>query len=431
MSILFSNDTIVASATPELKSALAIVRISGNDAIRFTSKLLREPEVLWSARSSTSIYSSIVDQAGIEVDDVIVNVYRAPRSFTGEELVEITCHGSPLISNQILDLLRLSGARMAESGEFSRRAFLHGKITLEDSEIIHARIASESNGQLRGAQLAIHQKYDRFREVYQGILECLALVNAQIDFGESDDIQISGLAEHVERVQAMIGTLLSLNETRKLNSGYFTIAFIGPPNVGKSSLFNKLLEFERSIVSEVPGTTRDYLEAFIRVGDHKIKIIDTAGLRETSEAIEARGIELGRSANDLADLSILLTDPSTRHQLPQSADLVVHNKRDLDGWADGLTISAKTGAGVANLLSAIATCLLEFESGRSGLEISTSERSTLERALNWIKSASTVKELPLLAEDLRSAAQDVAILLGLNISEDTLNHIFLKMCIGK
>jgi tRNA modification GTPase len=320
---------------------------------------------------------------------------------------------------------------MAESGEFSRRAFLHGKITLEDSEIIHARIASESNGQLRGAQLAIHQKYDRFREVYQAILECLALVNAQIDFGESDDIQISGLAEHVERVQAMIGTLLSLNETRKLNSGYFTIAFIGPPNVGKSSLFNKLLEFERSIVSEVPGTTRDYLEAFIRVGDHKIKIIDTAGLRETSEAIEARGIELGRSANDLADLSILLTDPSTRHQLPQSADLVVHNKRDLDGWADGLTISAKTGAGVANLLSAIATCLLEFESGRSGLEISTSERSTLERALNWIKSASTVKELPLLAEDLRSAAQDVAILLGLNISEDTLNHIFLKMCIGK
>ncbi len=431
MSILFSSDTIVASATPELKSALAIIRISGNDAIRFTATLLREPEVLWSARSSTSLYTSIVDQAGIEVDDVIVNVYRAPRSFTGEELVEITCHGSPLISNKILDLLRLSGARMAEPGEFSRRAFLHGKITLEDSEIIQARIASESVGQLRGAQLAIHQKYDRFREVYQAILEILALVNAQIDFGESDDIQISGLPEHIARLEAIIGGLLNLNEAHKLNSGYFTIALIGPPNVGKSSLFNKLLEFERSIVSEVPGTTRDYLEAFIRVGDHKIKIIDTAGLRQTTEAIEARGIELGKSANELADLSILLTDPSTRHQAAESADLVVHNKRDLDAWANGLTISAMTGDGVLDLQKAIVNRLSEYEAGRSALEISTSERSTLERALNWIQSASTVKELPLLAEDLRSAAQDVAALLGLNISEDTLNHIFLKMCIGK
>jgi tRNA modification GTPase len=425
------QDTIIAAATPSGKSALALVRVTGNDAITLVAKLLPDPAKLFAALGHSTIYTDLISDNDDIIDDVVIVVFRAPHSFTGEDLLEISSHGSPIIVQQIVDRLLSLGARQALPGEFSQRAFFSGKISLEQAELIDTKIASESIGELRGSEKAIQEKYQRIRALYDSLIAILAKVNAQIDFGESDDISFDDLDSDRQSANAQIEALIKQASIRSANAAHLSIALIGSPNVGKSSLFNALLQYERSIVSDTPGTTRDYLESFLPIEGFRVKLIDTAGLREAGESIEAKGIEFTHEVSRKADILVYLTDPDTRSASPKVADLIVHNKADLDGYASGISVSATTGHGLLNLHTRISELVKSRTAESSGISLSNSEISILRKMRDKLASIDSQSDLTLTAEELRSVIDSASELLGTNINEDTLNHIFLKMCIGK
>ncbi len=452
MSLSHFHDTIVAISTAEARSALGIVRISGPDSIRIVANVVSEPELIWVARGGSSIYTaiknpdvpqtSVYDPAaesqtkvyatpGAFIDDVVIHIYRSPRSFTGEDLCEITSHGSPLIERRVLSALISAGAREAEPGEFSRRAFFNGKISFEDAELIVAKANSSSSQELRGAELAIYEKFARLRSVYDKLIALIALVDAEIDFGDSDQIKIKDFTIRVDEVTTLLETLMRDSTTRRENAGYFTVALTGPPNVGKSSIFNALLNFERSIVSDIPGTTRDYVEAFIDVDGFRVKLVDTAGIRSSEETLEQRGIALGSDAARHADISLRVTDPSDRTPFLDYEAILLHNKIDLDGWRDSLHISALTGTGIEELHVWLSNELKARSSDLNRININSSERMKLESVIARLKLLSIDLEPALLAEDLRSCIADLSSLLGMNVNSDSLDYIFGKMCIGK
>ncbi len=441
MSLTQFHDTIAAASTAEGRAALGIVRISGSDAIGIVAKIVSEPENLLVARTGSSIYTKIQNLISFRptevgrytslIDDVVIHVFRAPRSFTGEDLCEITTHGSPVIMRQVLAALVAEGAREAEPGEFSRRAFFNGKIGIEDAELISIKANASSERELRGAELAIHEKFDRLRSAYNKLLALIALVDAEIDFGDSDQIQIENFSSCIEEVTGMLDALQQDSANRRENAGYFTVALTGPPNVGKSSVFNALLNFERSIVSETPGTTRDYVEAFIDIDGFRVKLIDTAGIREAEESIEAQGIAMGTNAALHADISLRVTEPSDRAPQLTNGSILLHNKTDLDGWTDELRISALTGIGIKELHQWLSAELRERSSEFNQINLSNTERIKLQSITERLKLLNLALEPALLAEELRNSASELANLLGMNIGEDSLNYIFSKMCIGK
>lgn len=431
MSLRQHQDTIVAAATPSGKSALALIRVSGPDAINRVASLISDPSKVYVALGRSTVYVDVLDMEGTLVDDVVLSIFRAPKSFTGEDLIEISCHGSGVIVQEIVGLLLENGCRQALPGEFSQRAFFNSKISIEQAELIDTRIASESIGELRGSERAIHEKYQRLRELYDTLISFLAKINAQIDFGESDDIHFSDLGSDRDALVHLTNTLIHQASIRSANAGYLSIALVGPPNVGKSSLFNALLQFERSIVSDIPGTTRDYLESFLPIEGFRIKLIDTAGIRDANESIEARGIAYTHEVRKRADVVLYLTDPLSRTSQSDDSDLIVHNKSDMDAWGEGISVSAKTGAGLDRLHTKLVELIKSATSESTGISLSTHELSLLEKMRTGLKVMDLSTDLTLAAEDLRLVIDNAAQLLGTNINEDTLNHIFLKMCIGK
>jgi tRNA modification GTPase len=429
MSLALFHDTIVAAGTPPGRSALAIVRLSGPDAIAIVAKLMDDPAKLLVLRSGGSVHANLTDDSPI--DDAVLHVSRAPRSYTGEDTVEITCHGSTVIVDRLIDSARRFGARVAEPGEFSRRAFWNGKITLEEAELIPLKIDAENVAELRGSERGLREKFDVLRRAYDELIQAVALIDAEIDFGESDSIEALGLDKRVAQVRLALEHLLASSSTRAANAGFFTIALIGPPNVGKSSLFNALLRTERSIVSETPGTTRDYLEAFIEIDGFRVKLVDTAGVREAGESIEERGIALGQTAAMQADLVFRLTDPGSRSDPAVSGEILLHNKVDLDHWSDGLTVSALSGRGLSELHAFIAEGLRGYASELSRPRMLEGEKQILQSALGSLEALDLKLELPLLADELRQTADSIGILLGMTTSVESLNYVFSSMCIGK
>jgi len=431
MSLTTLHDTICALSTPPGKSAIAVMRITGNDAIRIAAKTLSDPGKLFTARGGDSIYVNLIDAEGKIFDDVLVTVFRTPHSFTGEDLVEIHTHGSVLIVDLLQHLLQSSGARLAEAGEFSRRAFMHGKISLEQLEIVSLRIDASSERALTKAESLVANKYLKVREIYEQIISLLAQVNAQIDFGDSDLVQIDGLEGQLSEIRNSLKLYIDQASTKAANKGYYSVALVGPPNVGKSSLFNALLKYERSIVSDIPGTTRDYLEAFIIIDGFRIKLIDTAGLREANEEIESKGIALGKTATEEADLTLRITSPESRTAIASEGEILIHNKSDLDHFPNGFSISARTGEGLKELIDLLRKHLIQFDSQYSGYSISDSERSLIHHVLIKLEKILSLGDIALVAEDFKESADTIASLLGLGSGEESLNYIFQKMCIGK
>ena len=442
MPLALFSDTIAAISTAEGRSALGIIRISGPDAIAIVSRIVQDKEALLVARGGSSIYTHIhtapppsslllSEEGEHTIDDVIIHVFRSPRSFTGEDLCEITTHGSPIIAREVLNALIYQGAREAEPGEFSRRAFFNGKIGIEDAELISIKATARSEHELRGAELALHEKFERLRSAYTDIISLIALIDAEIDFGDSDHIAIADFDSRIDSVTYSLNLLIQSSSTRRENAGYFTVAFTGPPNVGKSSIFNALLNFERSIVSEIPGTTRDYVEAFINIDGFRVKLIDTAGIREAEESIEARGIVLGTGAARYADISFRVTEPSDRNPSLSDGEILLHNKIDLDRWNSELSVSAQNGTGFSVLHKWLSTTLKDRSKEFSQISLSESEWVKLERTLAQLQTLTLDMEPALIAEDLRAVASELAQLLGMNIGQDSLDYIFSKMCIGK
>ncbi len=439
----FEKDTIAACATPPGISALALIRISGPQTAAIAGELTGET---LPPRQPMARRLRLEKQL---LDEAVVTFWPGPRSYTGEDLVEISCHGNPLVVETILQAVHRKGARMARPGEFTERAFLHGRIDLTQAEAVLDVLHAGSERALLAAQRALAgQLRERLMEIRSGLLDLLARIEAYIDFPE-EDIQPEvgdGFRKEVSRLLQMISGLLATAPLgQRLRSGY-RLVLMGPPNVGKSSLLNALLGSDRAIVSSVPGTTRDTVEESIVLAGFPIRLIDTAGLRPSTDPVEQEGIQRTRTAAEQADLVMALID-RTQPKDPCESEwtrfngklLRVLTKSDLPASfpGEGQPVSAKTGEGLEQLRQAVARRLAGdfLAPGSEEIAVNTRHAEGLQKATEGLATASSslaTRAAPeLVASDLRLALQALESILGVGTSEDVLDRLFAQFCIGK
>lgn len=437
------NDTIAAIATPPGEGAVALIRVSGPGSFQvldrvFSTRSKRNTE------DRRSVFGTLSDADGM-VDQVLSTRFRAPASFTGEDTVEITCHGGTLVAARILRLLFASGCRPAMPGEFTRRAFENGKIDLTQAEAIMDLIRARTDHALRAASRQLEgQLGAKILDLRSHLLELVAHLEAWIDFPEEDidPADSKCLQAGVSKVSASIRELLhTAHEGRILREGV-RVAIVGKPNAGKSSLLNRLLGSNRAIVSPVAGTTRDTIEESVVLGGRLFHLIDTAGLRDTADSVEREGVARAEMAISGADIVLHLVDgtdsPAGREWIPQS--LEVANKCDLpDFQADerAIAVSSLTGEGMSGLVARLVGRSQSpgVSGGESLLAINSRHQAHLEAALVNLQVVSdllsTSAPLELTALELRSALDSIGRIVGSTSTEDILGEIFSRFCIGK
>ena len=446
-SVATIDGTIVAIATPVGEGAIALLRVSGAEAIDTVSRLFHGHTPPQKMESRRSYLGEIRDQNGV-IDQTLVSVFRRPHSYTGEDLVEISCHGGILVTRKILSLLLEMGARSAEPGEFTQRAFLNGKMDLTQAEAVMDLIRAQTDLALRAAneQLAGYLGQE-LSQLQESLLTALAHVEAYIDFPdeaiepETGKMLIGRLDGIVERLTRLVATA---DQGRILRHGLRTVIF-GEPNVGKSSLLNLLLGYDRAIVSETPGTTRDTIEETINVRGIPVRLIDTAGKRASVDEIEREGVRRTELQLAQADLVLYVVDAS----LPQSASirdekntLLILNKIDLGVHPDwesnaGVRFSCRTGEGQEALNESIWSFVMAHGMGAEDFRIAISARhqSCLQKTIvdvNAAKAGLARNELPeLISIELRGALDAIGDVVGRHDTEDLLGRIFSEFCIGK
>jgi tRNA modification GTPase len=442
------------------EAGIAIVRVSGPGAVDIVNTVFRGKSMLNCAESHTIHFGRIVHPSDGPVDQVLASIFRKPHSYTGEDSVEISCHGSYYVSRKILETVIGAGARMADPGEFTQRAFLNGKMDLMQAEavadLIHSKTALAHRASMEQLNGRLSSVIESLRE---SLIELCSLLELELDFAE-EGIEIVD-RERVNRVfeQAIteLESLINSYGYGKLVRDGVKVVLAGNPNAGKSSLLNLLLQENRAIVSEFPGTTRDVIEESIVIEGIAFRLVDTAGLRSTSDKVEQEGVRRSNSQIDSADIVLLLIDSSLSstakgdhvnaiiETYPEKV-LLVFNKIDLlddrarralPGHVEGVEISCLTSEGIANLLwriheRAIAHC----DSNSSSVKIQSSRhRDLLKKTLENVESGHLAYEKllgsELVAVDLRTALNYLGEIIGLTTTDDVLNTIFSKFCIGK
>jgi len=451
--------TIVAPATPAGTGGVSIVRLSGPDAFPIVSRLTGvDPS---SAPPRTLSRCDVRDPAGQTLDSGMVVFFPSPRSFTGEDVAELHLHGNPAVVEGAVRAACTAGAAPAEPGEFSRRAFLNGKMDLTQAEgladLIAARTEAAARAALRQMRGGIRESVAPLRE---RVLSLLTVLSAAIDFAEEDDIPAMTDSQLIERVSNLSHELESLQRSYAAGHRFrdgATVAIAGVANVGKSRLLNRLAGEERAIVAEMPGTTRDYLHAEVSAGGVPVLLVDTAGLRETGDPVEREGVRRSRDVIASADLVLFLLDGGrpagegdreAYREIAGRPHFVVVNKSDLpqaetgEGFAgqgrkETVRISARTGEGIEALVAAVAREAGPGESAILGQAPLTRARQRLavEKALSALaraeESARAGMPLEFPAEDVREAAAALAELLGEVAPEEVLDAVFGQFCIGK
>ncbi|MBI4384727.1 MAG: tRNA uridine-5-carboxymethylaminomethyl(34) synthesis GTPase MnmE [Nitrospinae bacterium] len=457
------NDTIAAIATPPGEGGIGVIRLSGNLsptilARQFKSASGKPPGRFLPQR----VYFGEIRDPGTNlcVDEVLAVYFKAPRSYTCEDIVEISSHGGPFVVSKILRLVLDAGARLAEPGEFTRRAFLNGRIDLSQAEAVADLIAAASDAALRSAVAQLQGKLSaRLTSVYDGLLGVLTQLEAAIDFPE-EGLKLQepdALLWQVRRAREELDGLICSYRQGKIDREGARVALAGKPNVGKSSLLNALLKEDRAIVTPHPGTTRDLIEERVRVKDIHINIVDSAGLRHNPAAIEAEGISRTRAALARADLALVVFDGSQPlgpddNLLVQEAEgkscLIVVNKSDLPEQLETsrlverfrdrefIRISAKTGAGMDRLIDAIHQSVTQGRRAEEpALVTRERHREQLRKANDALDKAgdSLEKKLSeeLIAVDIQMALDSIGAILGKTFAEDLLDQIFGQFCIGK
>lgn len=460
---MYSEDTIAAVATAVGEGSIGIIRLSGPSAIAIGDKLFHGGTRLVSQRQSHSVlYGHVVDPTTkVVVDEVLLLVMRQPRSYTREDVVEIHCHGGPLPLRMILELTLKAGARLAEPGEFTKRAFLNGRMDLSQAEAVIDIIRAKTDRSLQMAVGHLDGAFsNKIRAFRQELLRLVAQLEAAIDFPEEDieEITTQNVAVVVASLAGEMDKLLATAQTgRILREGLKTV-IIGKPNVGKSSLLNTLLGENRAIVTAIPGTTRDIIEEYLNIGGIPLKIIDTAGIRDTSDVIERIGVEKTREVLAQADLVLLLLDASA----PLSAEdkdvigllegrqaIVLINKTDLPPAIDQeeveaavpgksvIRISAVDGTGVELLEQSIADLVYKGQimQGEGSFVNNVRHSRLLEQARASLSEALAAASAGLppdcLVVDLRAAWEKLGEINGETVGEDILEQIFAQFCIGK
>jgi tRNA modification GTPase len=426
------------------------VRISGEQARAIAEHLLA-PVPEWKPRHAT--LAILRDDAGEMLDHVVVTWFAAPHSYTGDDVVEISCHGSPVVLRHCLERAVRAGARLAEPGEFTLRAFLRGRIDLAQAEAVRDLIDATTLYQARvAAQQTAGALSRRIAPLREQLLELMALLEAGIDFAE-DDVSVAPTAEILRRLDPIVAGIERLAESYRwgnlVRTG-FSLAIVGPPNAGKSSLFNRLLEQDRAIVTEIPGTTRDLVSETAEFGGIPVRLVDTAGIRETGERIEQLGIERSLQAMADADVTLVVFDGailrgSEDRALAEKAramghSIVAANKSDLAGFRaepGEISVSASSGQGVEVLCEGILSLLgagAEREQ-QGGFITSLRQAELIRRALEYLnKSREAVfAALPheLLLLDLTCALAQIDGIAGATAADEILNRIFAGFCIGK
>ena len=453
--IFNDSDTIVAPATPT-GGALCIIRMSGEDAIAVCDKVFRGRKPLAEAATAAVLYGDIVDGEEV-VDDVLVSIFRAPRSYTGENSVEISAHGSRYVVERILSLLTSHGARLAEAGEFTRRAFLAGRMDLSQAEAVADIIAADSQAshaiastQMRGAYSA------ELAALRDKLLNITSLLELELDFSE-EDVEFADRTELLSLLDFALNRVNSLAQSFSLGNALkegVMVAIAGRPNVGKSTLLNRLAGEERAMVSDIAGTTRDTVEATANIGGVIYRFIDTAGLHATEDKLEQMGIERTAQALCKARIILWLTD---NEESSLAEDLVgftpaadqkiyrIITKIDLCKEAQPATsqdefptirLSAKTGEGVEQLLSVLRSAADASAAYKGDVIISNRRHyNALHQAGNALTAAITAlhNNIPtdLLSEDIRLAIHHLGTITGEITSDDILKNIFSHFCIGK
>lgn len=449
------HDTITAVSTPPGRGGIGIVRISGNNARAIAEKLLRIPPD-W--KSWTASLSELTDSEGRIIDHVVVTYFAKPRSYTAEDVVEIACHGSPVVLRHALERACNEGARLAEPGEFTLRAYMNGRIDLPQAEAIRDLIEATTLYQARvAAQQAEGSVSRRLKPVKEQMLELIALLEAGIDFAE-DDISVASVDDILARLDPILSAtrelMLSFAYGKLVHDG-FTLAIVGRPNVGKSSLFNRLLEQDRAIVTDIPGTTRDLVSETAALEGIPVKFVDTAGIRAAKDLVETLGIERSYGAMADADLTLVVVDGSTaleteddeliRRASEQGKHIVASNKSDLVAHASAcsgglqptISVSALTGEGIAELRHAIVSAIapqgrLEQE---GGFITSLRHEQLLKESCEALAQARHAASLgiphEMLLLDLYAALRPIDAITGATTADDILNRIFSTFCIGK
>jgi tRNA modification GTPase len=449
-----AQETIVAISTPPGRGGIGIVRLSGPHAVEIATPLIRLTGALEPARARLA---EVIDsESGQKIDEAVVTYFARPNSYTGEHLVEIAAHGSPVVLEMLVRTALRKGARLARPGEFTERAFLAGRIDLTQAEAVRDLIEAQT---LYQAHIAAEQMGGalsrRVHPAKQKLVELIALLEAGIDFAE-DDIEVTPDQEIVTRIDTISGELEILGRSfehgRMVHTG-LRLAIVGRPNVGKSSLFNRLLERERAIVTALPGTTRDLVTDRLSLGGIPVELVDTAGLREAKNEAEAIGIRKSREALADADVVMVVLDASVplrgdERELIAALEgrraLVVRNKADLNAGADvppelalpSLATSALNGDGIA----ALRDTLTEFVrnpagEGESGVLTSLRHYEAVSGAVASLGAARAAvgQKIPheMLLLDLYAALRQLDSLTGETTAEDILNQIFSTFCIGK
>lgn len=452
------EDTIAAISTAPGEGGVGIVRISGKDAFKVAGKLFRPSRQKdWLAESFRVHYGHVVDGTGRVIDEVLLTVMKSPRTYTREDVVEINCHGGMVPLRETLRAVLAAGARMAQPGEFTRRAFLNGRLDLTQAESVIDVIRSKTEASLRVALSQLEGRLSaRIRDVQDRVLGLLAGLEAAIDFPE-DDIDEKTILQLTENAQGVISDLDRLIESagtgRIYREGIKTV-IAGRPNVGKSSLLNALLGRERAIVTDVPGTTRDVIEEAINIKGFPLVLMDTAGLREARDLVERIGVERTREFLAAADLILMVVEASMGitgedreilGQIDMSRALLVINKTDLGknrvfSIPDGIPVvevSALTGEGLERLEDKIVEIAAggAITSSESVIVSSARQEDALRRAREHMAEfMSSVREgLPadLLSIDVRNSWEALGEITGSTVTEDLLDRIFKDFCIGK
>ncbi|WXR62808.1 tRNA uridine-5-carboxymethylaminomethyl(34) synthesis GTPase MnmE [Peptostreptococcaceae bacterium AGR-M142] len=457
----FIDDTICAIATPAGEGGIGIIRISGPDSLNIANEVFRANKKIDEYNPRTLIYGHIYDGDKL-IDEVLLAYMNNPRSYTGEDVIEINAHGGYMSVKKILELLLKNGARHAQNGEFTKRAFLNGRIDLSQAEAVMDVINAKTELSFESAQEQLEGRLSkRIKELRKKITELLAHVEVSIDFPEEDveELTIKRLLDGIKYIKEQMKNLYDSAETGKILRDGLKTAIVGKPNVGKSSLLNALLRESRAIVTDIEGTTRDVIEEQLNINGILIKLIDTAGIRDTKDIVEQIGVEKSKEIINIADLIILVLDSSREitdedmfilDNIKDKKAIVLINKTDLEAkWNENIIrehvkehvriikISASLNQGIKDLEDEITNMVFKGNvKGNNDLMITnTRHKDALYKAINsandCINGIENDMPIDFVEIDLKNIWDLLGEVTGQTVSEDLLDTIFSEFCIGK
>jgi len=456
---MYESDTIAAISTPYGTGGIGIIRVSGNEAFEIIQKIFKGKKSFSEYKSHTINYGKIIDPATGEVlDEALVSKMKAPNTFTREDVVEINCHGGMVPIKKVLELIVREGARIAEPGEFTKRAFLNGRIDLSQAEAVIDLINSKTSEGSRAAIEQLEGKLSvKLKEARSMLIELIAHIEVTVDYPEHDIEEITGEKVYTElkKVREKLVNIIKGYEKGRIIREGINVVIAGRPNVGKSSLLNELSGKNKAIVTDIPGTTRDIIEEYININGIPVRITDTAGIRETEDVVEKIGVERTEKAIDSADLVIMMIDAvegineediNILSRINEKKHIVLVNKIDLldkerefpelEG-KNVIKTSVKEDIGVDKLEEEITRLFIsgDIRTNDEVLVTNVRHKNLIDKAINSIDEACNAYEsrmpLDLITIDIKNAAEYLGQITGESVSEDVINEIFSRFCLGK